>query len=93
MNIEKLLGLGGVEEIPDLADDIEFRLKRLEIEKRLSTADLLREVEVLQDEIQKIKENGISMWNYKSVIPKIFDTVDGAFVVIKEIIKKLEEKK
>ena len=58
----------------------------------LTPDQIITQISVLQEGVQALKKNGISVWNYKSVIPKIFDLVDGMFVVMIEMAKQKGEK-
>lgn len=78
----------------NLAKEVAIELDRKKAAKGgLSNADLLAEIAKLQAEVQKVKHQGVNVWNYKDALPKIFDIVDGAFEVMIEVVKNQEEKK
>jgi hypothetical protein len=75
-----------------LAEDVEAELEQLKsLQKELTAADLQKQVDALQERVKKLKREGISVWNAKEKIPVVFDTVDGAFVVMAELINKIDE--
>jgi hypothetical protein len=77
---------------PNLAEETEWNFKYLKATtKGLTTDDLRSSVDKLHKETKRIKSEGVSVWNAKSVIPKIFDVVDGSFVTMKELVDKIGE--
>lgn len=86
------MGWFSIKEEPALAEVAEWNFKALKkSSKGVSVEDIAEEVEKLHAETRRIKRAGVSMWNYKEVLPKIFDVVDGAFVVMKENVAKQAE--
>lgn len=82
-----------IKQDPHLAEDVEtsFDRKKLTAPYKISASEILDEIDKLHAETRRIKRAGVSMWNYKEVLPKIFDVVDGAFVAMKEVVLKMEE--
>jgi hypothetical protein len=75
-----------------IAEEVEFAFRlQKKLPKGLTSESILEQIEMLQKSVQKIKRSGVNMWNYKEVLPKIFDIIDGAFVVLTEIAKKQGE--
>ena len=75
-----------------IADDVFYNLELSKsLNKELPIADLIKQVELMQSQVKRLKREGISIWNAKDKIPVIFDTVDGAFVAMLELIRKVEE--
>ena len=62
-----------------------------QIKDGISTDDIMAQIVKLKNAVVKLKQDGISMWNYKQAIPKIFDIVDGAFEVMVEVVRKIDE--
>jgi hypothetical protein len=40
--------------------------------------------------VRAIQKNGVSMWNYKQVLPRIFDVISGAFNVVEDLTDEVE---
>lgn len=78
---------------PSMAEEVEvaFDRKKLTAPYKLTSSEIGEQIEKLHAETRRIKRAGVSMWNYKEVLPRIFDVVDGAFVAMKEVVLKLEE--
>ena len=74
-------------------EGIRHRLK-FAAEADALTVDAVRsELKILMRRVTAIKREGISMWNYKGAIPKIFDIVDGSFEIINNLAVIVEENK
>jgi hypothetical protein len=56
-----------------------------------SVAEIRNELKKLMYNVALLKRNGISMWNYKKAIPKIFNIVDSSFKVIDKLAIKVQE--
>jgi hypothetical protein len=56
-----------------------------------SVAEIRDELKKLMYNVAVLKRNGISMWNYKKAIPKIFNIVDSSFTVIDKLAIKVQE--
>lgn len=94
INILRALGLEKTEDYSTLADEVYYAFKLLKkLKGEVTKDDILRQINNLQNEVKRLKSEGISMWNAKQQIPKVFDIVDGAFEVMVEVVNKLEEKK
>lgn len=78
-------------EEPKLAEEAEFSFFAMKKMHSLSTSDMRREIDKLHMEVKRIKKAGVTMWNFKEVLPKIFDIVDGSFVAMKEVVDKQGE--
>jgi hypothetical protein len=83
-----------------MRDLAEQTLQSFENAKKLhgvvSLDDISTQIIKLQEEVKKIKKEGISVWSAQKQIPKIFDVVDGAFEIMIELVeheKEKEEKK
>jgi len=47
-----------------------------------------RDITELKRIVRTIQKNGMSMWNYKQVLPRIFDVISGAFGVLEDLADK-----
>jgi len=75
------------------AVEVGIRYTKAAYQRETLTPDqIINQISILQDGVQQLKKNGISVWNYKSVIPKIFDLVDANFLILQEIVNKLDKK-
>lgn len=74
----------------DLAQEIRqtFSLK-METSTGVTPSDILEEVKNLKRTVYRMKKEGVSMWNYKEKIPKMFDVVDGSFEIMEQVIEQL----
>jgi len=61
--------------------------------KKLTFDEIMHQMYILQHEVQNLKKEGISLWNPKPAIARIFDIVDGAFVVMIELAEHFEGEK
>lgn len=82
-----------VKEKSRLAEEAElaFHYSKTLNSKGLPIATIKEEIDKLHRETRRIKKEGVSVWNAKAVLPKIFDVVDGAFVAMKSLVEKIEE--
>ena len=49
-----------------------------------------RDINELKRIVRAIQKNGVSMWNYKAVIPQIFDVISGAFGVLEDLADEVD---
>jgi len=63
----------------------------LESQKEMTNEELLKQIEELHERVLKIKADGVSAWNFKSVLPKIFDVVNESFDVMHDVVKNLDQ--
>jgi hypothetical protein len=66
--------------------------KAKELHGAVSLDDILGQIHKLQDEVKKIKQEGISVWSAQKQIPKVFDIVDGAFEIMIELVENQKDK-
>ena len=57
----------------------------------MTNEELLKKIAELHKTVYDIKAHGVTAWNYKSVLPKIFDVVNESFDVMTEVVKNLDE--
>jgi len=57
----------------------------------MTNNELLKKIEELHARVLKIKADGISAWNFKSVLPKIFDVVNESFDAMQDVVKNLDK--
>lgn len=57
-----------------------------------SIDEIIEDIGKLRRKVAQVKRSGVSMWNYKEVLPTVFSIIDGSFEVIEELAKKLKEK-
>ena len=92
MSVWDWMSWGSTKNTPQLAEEVEWnftRLKALRPAGDLTIDDLRKSIDKLHAEVIRIKKEGVSVWNAKAAIPKIFDVVDGAFVTMKELVDKM----
>jgi hypothetical protein len=75
----------------ELAEALEVIFKDLKKRDILTANDISLSIEKLHLQVVRIKISGVSIWNAKEVLPKIFDVVEGSFVIMKELVDKLAE--
>ena len=57
----------------------------------MTNEELLKKIAELHKTVYEIKANGVTAWNYKSVLPKIFDVVNESFDVMTDVVKNLDK--
>ena len=66
-----------------------FSRKGLYAEVNESSA-IHRDINELKRVVRTIQRNGVSMWNYKQVLPQIFEVISGAFDVVEDLADKVQ---